>query len=229
MAVSIDTVYQKVLAIANKEQRGMITPQEFNLFADQAQMTIFEQYFYDINQFNRVPGNDTSYSDMIDILEEKISLFEKTNLVVTNGVQLPNPSPLKLYKLQLVKYGDTIAEYISQKDYYQLKDTLLCKPTDKNPIYVKNDTGIAVFGNEQLRDNITCNYIRTPFTPNWAYVIVSDQALYNSTASVNFELHPSDENNLIFKILELAGISMGSDLYQIGIQEDLKEIQQQKK
>ena len=33
--VSIDTVYQKVLAIANKEQRGYITPQEFNLFANQ--------------------------------------------------------------------------------------------------------------------------------------------------------------------------------------------------
>ena len=49
--VNIDTVYQRVLAIANKEQRGYITPQEFNLFANQSQMDIFEQYFYDINQF----------------------------------------------------------------------------------------------------------------------------------------------------------------------------------
>ena len=55
--VIINDVYQKVLAIANKEQRGYITPQEFNLFANQAQMDIFEQYFYDINQFGRVPGN----------------------------------------------------------------------------------------------------------------------------------------------------------------------------
>ena len=46
--VSIDNVYQKVLAIANKEQRGYITPQEFNLFADLAQKEIFEQYFYDL-------------------------------------------------------------------------------------------------------------------------------------------------------------------------------------
>ena len=37
MAVSIDSVYQKVLVLANKEQRGYITPQEFNLFADKAQ------------------------------------------------------------------------------------------------------------------------------------------------------------------------------------------------
>ena len=38
--ISINRVYQKVLAIANKEQRGYITPQEFNLFADKAQMEI---------------------------------------------------------------------------------------------------------------------------------------------------------------------------------------------
>ena len=74
--VNIDTVYQKVLAIANKEQRGYITPQEFNLFADYAQKDIFEKYFYDVNQFKRVPGNSTDYSNMLNNLEEKISLFE---------------------------------------------------------------------------------------------------------------------------------------------------------
>ena len=75
MAISVNTVYQRVLAIANKEQRGYITPQEFNLFANQAQMKTFEQYFYDINQFNRMPGNSTEYSDMLHILEEKIAPF----------------------------------------------------------------------------------------------------------------------------------------------------------
>ena len=77
MAISVDTVYQRVLAILNKEQRGYLTPQEFNLFANQAQRDIFEQYFYDINQFSRLHGNDTEYSDMLNILNEKISIFEK--------------------------------------------------------------------------------------------------------------------------------------------------------
>ena len=54
MAVNIDTVYQRVLALANKEQRGYITPQEFNLLANQAQQEIFEQYFYDLNQRGRI-------------------------------------------------------------------------------------------------------------------------------------------------------------------------------
>ena len=64
MSVSVDTVYQLVLSILNKEQRGYVTPQEFNLFANQAQMDLFEQYFYDINQFGRMHGNDTEFSDI---------------------------------------------------------------------------------------------------------------------------------------------------------------------
>ena len=47
--INIDSVYQTVQALANKEQRGYITPQEFNLFANQVQRDIFEQYFYDLN------------------------------------------------------------------------------------------------------------------------------------------------------------------------------------
>ena len=77
MAVSIDTVYQKVLGILNKEQRGYVTAQEFNLFANQAQLDLFEQYFYDINQFGRMHGNDTEYSDMLNILNEKINTLKQ--------------------------------------------------------------------------------------------------------------------------------------------------------
>ena len=54
MAISVDTIYQRVLALANKEQRGYITPQEYNLLANHAQMAIFESYFYDKNQRNRI-------------------------------------------------------------------------------------------------------------------------------------------------------------------------------
>ena len=81
MAISIDRVYQTVLALANKEQRGYITPQEFNLFANHAQNSIFEQYFYDLNQFRRIPGNNTKTSDPRDIIEDKISMFRHNSWV----------------------------------------------------------------------------------------------------------------------------------------------------
>ena len=60
MAVSINSVYQKVMALANKEQRGFITPQEFNLLANQAQQDIFEQYFYDLDAAEQEPTKPRS-------------------------------------------------------------------------------------------------------------------------------------------------------------------------
>ena len=77
MAVNINSVYQKVLALANKEQRGYITPQEFNYFADQAQLDIFEGYFNDLARFLRMPSNDTVYADKVDAIQERIDVHEK--------------------------------------------------------------------------------------------------------------------------------------------------------
>ena len=104
--VNIDTVYQKVLALANKEQRGYITPQEFNLFADQAQMEIFEQYFYDLEQRQRGIGNELEYADIISNIEEKISMFTIANGVVgtvTNGIANISSNTTNLYRLGSVK------------------------------------------------------------------------------------------------------------------------------
>ena len=81
----INSIRNKVLAVANKNNYGYISPQDFNLYCLQAQMDIFEQYFYDKNQFLRQPGNDTTYSDMIDLLDEKIDIFEKYRQTVVLG------------------------------------------------------------------------------------------------------------------------------------------------
>ena len=55
--INIDKVYQKVLAIANKEQRGYITPQEFNLLIDKAQKDIVNNYFHGVKVAYRKPKN----------------------------------------------------------------------------------------------------------------------------------------------------------------------------
>ena len=55
MAVNVNTVYQTVLLILNKEQRGYITPDEFNKVANQVQLQILDDYFEDLNQMSRSP------------------------------------------------------------------------------------------------------------------------------------------------------------------------------
>ena len=76
--VNVDTVYQKVLALANKEQRGYITPQEFDLFADKAQLEIINDYFHNLKMAQLKPKNQTEAFDETEMLREKLSFIRTT-------------------------------------------------------------------------------------------------------------------------------------------------------
>ena len=225
MAVSIDTVYQKVLAIANKEQRGYITPQEFNLFADQVQMDIFEQYFYDVNQFNRIPGNSTEYADMLTLLEEKIAIFKNIKILYYQSPYYQKPQ--ELYRVGTIETGYGEVEQVTHKEYLAIKLSPLAKPTLKRAVYVDMPLGFRLY--PTFTNNVHCHYVRKPKNVNWGYNVINDAALYDPSQSLNFELHPSEENNLIIKILALAGIATKDPIvYQSATAEDNKNIQQEK-
>ena len=240
MSVNVNSVYQRVQSIANKEQRGYITPIEFNRFANQVQLEIFEQYFYDLGQFMRGRGNDTRHADPVDSVEEKISLFEVFGTSVTDvgGDGLDELIlPTNLYRLSTVLLSQIECEKVSIKKFKQLVQSNIILPTSNQPVYVKNSNGILVYGGkttspfyEVKQSGVTINYIKKPSTVNWAFVIdANNDALYNSTNSTNFELHPTEEANLVIKILELAGVAMkAGDIYQVGDKENIEDIQQQK-
>ena len=76
MAINVNTVYKTVLLILNKEERGYVTPDEFNKIAAQVQLETFEQYGEDLNQQLRIPQTDTDYADRIAAIDEHLSIFK---------------------------------------------------------------------------------------------------------------------------------------------------------
>ena len=242
MAISVDSVYQRVLGILNKEQRGYVTAQEFNLFANQAQEDLFEQYFYDINQFGRIPGNSTEYSDMLNLLNEKINIFETSAQPTRTGNFFDEPTDL--YRLGTVVYKNTTtnsfgvsstesieAERINANEFLYINSSPLTKPKNVRPVFVANTNGIRVYGNSEITDvaEVEFQYIKKPAKVQWAYQIVFGEPLYNAVNSVNFELHPSEETELVIKILELSGLLIKDlNLYQVMNQEERETIQQEK-
>ena len=92
--INIDSVYQTVQALANKEQRGYITPQEFNLFVDQAVHDIFEQYFFDLNAFRERRPQMHELGDSVTNLMEKIRdvagvTYNSSASITSSGTALP--------------------------------------------------------------------------------------------------------------------------------------------
>jgi hypothetical protein len=222
--VSIDTVYQKVLALANKEQRGYITPQEFNLFADQAQRDIFEQYFYDLNQLLRVPSNSDEYADIIDNLREKIAIFENQGTIAAGIINAPNG----LYRLGTVSFEGAEIEEVQPNEFLYINNSPLTRPTERRPIYVRTGEFTVNIAPNTITQ-ADCTYIARPTRPSWGYVVVQSKAMYDPTNRVDFQLHSSEEGNLVNKILVYAGVAIKApDISQAAGGLQMAKLQQEK-
>jgi len=235
MAINIDTVYQRVLAISNKEQRGYITPLEFNLMANQAQLDIFNQYFYDLGQFNRLPKYDMEYSDSVAFIEEKMSIFKQYNQNVIASASNVFTLSTELYQIgdvyHTISGKNYIVEQTSKKELIRDQSSPLAKPTTTRPVYVyTNPSGDKIEVHPStITSGITYNYIKKPADVSWGYTIINNETLYNSNTAVDFELHDSEETVLVIKILATAGIIIKDPtLYQISSQEEVKNVQQEK-
>jgi len=219
MAVSIDTVYQRVLTLANKEQRGYITPQEFNLLANQAQMEIFEQYFADVAIQGKAPGNTDAYSDLLSTLYEKIGIFEAADgsskindpaiYVGAGSGGINKILPDYIYRINRVEINGVLCEMINTKQFSEIKLMPLLKATPAMPVANVRSNILRVDNGSPITPT-GIKYIRKPKKVEWAYVVVNDKALYNDNIAVDFELHPSEEVELVYKILKLAGFNLKS-------------------
>ena len=248
--VRVDTIYQRVLALANKEQRGYITPQEFNLYANQAQMDIFEQYFYDLNQYKRIPGNDSEFYDMIDLIEEKLYDF-KSVAIISNGNPVSSLSDNiyrlgDVYALQqdysgnniLSSYNEnpfgksTCVQQIKYEELIKTQNSPLTRASNSRPVYWVQNGNIYFLPTQAFGGgNYHAVYINKPKKVNWTYVVVDEKALYNAGAidHQDFELHVSEETKLVIKILQLAGVAIKDyNLTQVAAQKEVAKIQQEK-
>tara|TARA_Y100001938_G_scaffold142445_1_gene213699 strand:- start:365 stop:1375 length:1011 start_codon:yes stop_codon:yes gene_type:complete len=110
----INEVRNTVLAIANKNNYGYISPQDFNLYCEQAQLDIFEDYFYQYNNYinkenRRVSG--TGYANLLKGLEEVIDSFSTQVFLDQTVANLNNASlyelPEDYYLINKVLYYPT--------------------------------------------------------------------------------------------------------------------------
>lgn len=148
MAVSVNTVYQTVLYILNKEQRGYITPAEFNSLAAQVQDEIFQSYFPDGNQVNRLnqnnTQNDTEFFNMFKDISYKLHPFERELSFTYNS---SNECFYNNTGSILFKIGDVVTTYsgqpqyssvtqlVSKKDFDKITRSKLTFPTKQYPIF----------------------------------------------------------------------------------------------
>ena len=216
MAINVNTVYQTVLMILNKEQRGYMTPTEFNTVATQTQLEIFEKYFDDLNQQLRIPQADTDYADRQENIDEKLAIFktvgDATLVANTNYFSLPTIDSYgkirEFYRLGNVLYNEEkVVQRLDRREFYYANQSRLTKPSTINPAYLYENQKLFIKP-LTIIDKIKVDYIRKPDNVVWGFVpgSLGQYEYQDDDTSTNFELHISEQTEVVLKILLYAGI-----------------------
>jgi|TARA_R110000744_G_scaffold71300_4_gene143579 hypothetical protein len=218
----INDIRNTVLAVLNKNNYGYISPQDFNLYAQQAQMDLFEDYFYAYNyQVNKENqrSSGTGYADIKKGYAEVIDFFSVTinltqNTPALNSFFLPsvNTTGSDYYLINKIFIGGTELERIEQGKILLLNSSPLTAPSTMFPAYTTEGNVATVYPLATEAPTVTCQYIRYPKVPKWTYVDLGNNSepVFDQSQSdyQDFELFADDATDLTMKILQYAGVSI---------------------
>jgi hypothetical protein len=209
--MTIDQVYKFVDFIIKKSNSGgYLTPDEFNLIINRAQ----------IQYFNKLYGNQNDYRydrpvpKIAYAITEKISnslspfLSDSTALVIDGNGQVNIPSDL----FQTVSITHTIdgVEYeITRVEQDRIANNLSSyydAPTSDFPIYSQLRTKFQFYPKNLATASLF--YLKKPTDMVWGYTTVSGRPVYNSGTSVQPLWKDMDINEIIYIALSYIGVNL---------------------
>lgn len=224
----INDVRNTVLSVLNKNNYGYISPSDFNLYAKNAQMEIYEEYFISYNKVinaenARVSGTD--YADVESPLAETLEIFMHVNTLpqvtpltnqyrypslVTTGFDAYMISKIEIYNSSNVRLGE--AEKVSVGKINMLVDSIYTAPNTKYPAYTLLGDIITVYP-ETINgvNSVRCTYFGYPAAPKWTYItLVNGEPAFDQSQPdyQDFELPIEDNYKLVMKILQYCGVSI---------------------
>ena len=220
MAASVNVVYNTLKDLVNKDQQGFVTVDEFNRFAQVAQLRIFNRLFDTLKDGSRLEragfgqGRDKSKFKQIN---EDLAIFAKTDKDVDKvGGVFPRPSDFARLISVSTKGGALLGRitrtpiqvcYDEEKIERILSSTLNA-PTSSYPVALVSGD-IEVF--PESINKIQIRYYKIPqsFLPSGSRS--SDPPTFNLTdasAHRDFELPEHYTMDLVMEIASLIGVNL---------------------
>ena len=226
---SVNEVYSALKNLANKDERGFITPKVFNTFATIAQNKIFNDLFSEMTKAQSLRARNIdakTHLSYIKRIEEDLAYFSKEQTIGQSNGVFEKPADLsRVISIRTtgsyvfgkstaatvdVVYDESKIEYILQSD--------LSAPSSSHPVaIISND--IEVFptsiSNIRLRyykypeGRTPSTGARTALTPRYnAFSLGASNEIFDPTTSVDFELPDHYVPQLVLEIGKMIGINL---------------------
>lgn len=216
----IDQVYQLVQYVSNKEQRGNITPAQFDVMARAAQLEFISKRVGNIKIINERGVPAFGYESTWRIHEDlRPMIYGPITIPIMPGGSFSYPYG---YVWVDAVHKNDFAEIkrITADQYPRIKHSHIFPPTEDYPIMImRNPYG---FIDPYSIGSFQMSYLKSPREPHWGFVVINDVPVFDMGISVDFEVPMICCNELAMIILQHVGINL--DAMQITQYAQTKEM-----
>lgn len=222
----INRVYKLVLFLLNKENKGYISPEEFNELADKVQMQIITNLFV---EHNKAAIRTNRGTNNVNIIDNELTINQRlSHLTTIKELELITERRHSLLKLPsdcwflisngVLFYPDNDSEptMIERLDISK-RSTLLSNQFiyDEFPVYFQNNERLEIY--PILNGHVEVSYLRKPRKPKWTYRMIRVSPTSSETTPMfdesdplfqDFDLHESDFTSVVMRMLPELGLSL---------------------
>jgi hypothetical protein len=204
--MNVNDMYRICQFAVNKAQNGYLTPSEFNLTINQAQVSYqdyllgeFQQY-----QYGR-PQARINYSQNQNIRQRLTPLLVETTLTI-NSTTGQSPYPADYVQTDTVITSSfNRVRYVQQDALYSFYNSQI-DPIATNPIYLLEPTGFQFY--PVTLGSAILTYVKDAPEIVWGYTTVSGRPVYSSGTSVQPIWDNVDLLEIIARALKLIGLNL---------------------
>jgi hypothetical protein len=232
---SVYTVYNALKNLANKDQRGFITPAVFNSFAGVAQLNVYNRLFEKMTLTSSVRSRqlagEREVAPVKQIREDLARFYKEVTISQTSASDQTFLKPSDLGRIISAKtfgtfiLGQTTSIpidliYDEAKIEYILRSTLSV-PTESRPIalvsnvlevYPTSIKKIKLRYYKQPESVLATTGARSTNPPTFGYL--GSTETYNPSTSYDFELSDHYVSELVLEIAKMVGVNLrDSDVY----------------
>jgi len=235
---SVNTVYTALKNLANKDQRGFITPAVFNSFAGVAQLNVYNSLFDKLALGNatrtRQLAGERETAPLKQIREDLARFAKESTISQTSSTDQTFAKPADLGRIISAKtFGTFVLSqttsipidliYDEAKIEYILRSTLSV-PTETRPVALVSDV-LEVYPTSIKK--IKLRYYKLPESvaavspqgrstnpPTFGYITSTNVEIYNPATSFDFELPDQYVPELVIEIAKMVGVNLrDSEVY----------------
>lgn len=246
--ISVIEIFNVVRDIANKEQKGFVTPEVFNTFADIAQKNIFNEMFKELlmsQQVKRQAVDPGRYKSVKKSVLEDLSRYVQEAflpggqgqiLAAEDVVLFEKPQDFaRIISARMSETNNSVEIMYDTEKVSRMINSRLSGPTDDFPIMV---VGYDLRVYPATATDVILRYYRQPTSMNNGILDINALPTYSVTASTvdagqyvvnpfdirDFDLPNHYKNELVTEILKLIGVRLrDADVFNYTNAEDAAE------